>query len=296
MNIVDWRSLDSARIAPLLETERRRWLTQLRWDYAANLADIERARISGQLPGYVALADDHCVGWSYHLLHRGTLQIGSIVAASADATKCLLDATLRSAEARAATAAMAFGFFDAPGIDRAFRDAKWFVGEYSYQQRDLNAAGSSSSSFECFDLALSSRMAGLLCEAYADDRTPRPFAPNGTSDEWQEYLAQLIHTTGCGAFDPGISVLNRQGDRLTAAALVTRIGPATVHLAQLVVDPSARGRGHGAAALDAASALAAKAGMKEMTLLVSASNVAAKQIYASRGFSARASFTLASRR
>ena len=64
-------------MAALFEIERQRWRDRLHWDYSATLADIERARVSGQLPGFVAFDGGVVRGWSYHLLHRRTLQIGA---------------------------------------------------------------------------------------------------------------------------------------------------------------------------------------------------------------------------
>jgi ribosomal protein S18 acetylase RimI-like enzyme len=72
--------------------------------------------------------------------------------------------------------------------------------------------------------------------------------------------------------------------------MVSRLGPATAHLAQLAVRDGAKGRGLGRAVLEAAIARAAAAGCRTMTLLVREDNGPAARLYGAAGFRPRAIF------
>jgi ribosomal protein S18 acetylase RimI-like enzyme len=71
---------------------------------------------------------------------------------------------------------------------------------------------------------------------------------------------------------------------LEGIVVTTLVAPATAHIAQVAVDPAARGRGTGAALLQAASGAARALGARRVTLLVSESNAAARSLYARVGF------------
>jgi ribosomal protein S18 acetylase RimI-like enzyme len=136
--------------------------------------------------------------------------------------------------------------------------------------------------------------AALLCRAFEAGDAARPFAPNGTAEEWQRYVAQLVAGAGCGTLLPSACCAVGAGpDRLAAVAIVTRIGPLTAHLAQLCVEPAMRGRRLGTALVDAACGAAARAGCARMTLLVGGRNHAARALYQRTGFEPVSSFIAA---
>jgi ribosomal protein S18 acetylase RimI-like enzyme len=76
-------------------------------------------------------------------------------------------------------------------------------------------------------------------------------------------------------------------------AIVTRVAESTAHLAQLVVDPQFQGRRLGAQLMELASAAAARAGCRRMTLIVGGSNRRARSIYEAARFHAMGSFVAA---
>ena len=224
MIVADWRTISAERMAALFEIERQRWRDRLHWDCSGTLADIERARLSGQLPGYVAFDGGVVRGWSYHLLHRRTLQIGGVVAESAAATARLVGAALNSDEGRSAQSTLAFGYFDAPEIESVLRDRGHAIERYHYLARALDDVEPLDQPFESYPYEDASRVAGLLQRAYEDVAAMRPFARSGRFDEWFEYLTQLTLTNACGAFDPQVSQIARDAGELKGVALVTRIG------------------------------------------------------------------------
>ena len=80
-----------------------------------------------------------------------------------------------------------------------------------------------------------------------------------------------------------------------AAILTTMIAHDTAHVAQIASAPEVRGRGYGAALLDAACTAAAARGAGRLSLLVADDNVPARALYESRGFVPAGSFCFAHR-
>jgi ribosomal protein S18 acetylase RimI-like enzyme len=139
-------------------------------------------------------------------------------------------------------------------------------------------------------------MAALCARAYEGAGGVRAFAPSGTMAEWRDYIAGLVIGPGCGTFAGDFSfVVPGPRGQLDAAVLVTSIGARAVHVAQLAVDPRARGRQLGRNLVRAARSAAARAGHQCMTLLVAASNEHAVAIYEALGFRDRSAFLVASR-
>src|SRR5690606_3922360 len=66
--------------------------------------------------------------------------------------------------------------------------------------------------------------------------------------------------------------------------VTTTIAPGTLHLAQLVVDPSTQGQGLGGQLIDTAMAWGATHQQRLMTLLVNDTHDVARRLYTSRGF------------
>ena len=293
MIVADWRTIPVQRMAALFEIERKRWRDRLHWDYAGTLADIERARVSGQLPGFVAFDGGVVRGWSYHLLHRRTLQIGGVIADSAAATARLIGASLNSDEGRSAQSTLAFGYFDAPEIESVLRGRGHAVERYHYFSRGLDDMEPLEQPFESYPYEDAGAVAGLLQRAYENAGALRPFARSGRFDEWVEYLTQLTLTNACGAFDPQVSQIARDAGELKGVALVTRIGLWTAHLAQIVVDPRKQGEGLATRLVRAACASARHQGCARISLMVGDSNTSARALYESRGFAATEHFLLA---
>lgn len=138
-------------------------------------------------------------------------------------------------------------------------------------------------------------MTRLLARAYPDTQAARPFAPHGTLEQWRDYLHGLVETTGCGLFQPDLSVVvDGASGGLSAGVLASLIAREVAHVSQVAVDPGAQGRGLGAGVVRQAMACAAARGVRRMTLLVAKSNHAARSMYAKLGFADRAAFVVGS--
>lgn len=127
------------------------------------------------------------------------------------------------------------------------------------------------------------RAAELLHASYPLE-IGRHFAPRGTPAEWLRYVTALATQGPCGVFHPQSTRVVRDRDAMRGLALMTRVAPATAHLAQLAVRPDSRRWGLATRLVQEAAALSHAAGCRELTLLVAAANESARRLYESLGF------------
>jgi ribosomal protein S18 acetylase RimI-like enzyme len=300
----DWRTCDAGDVVPLVQAEIDAWRETLAWDVAEAWRVVEPARQTGQLPGVMAFdSGGRPVGWSAYLPHQGHLQVMAVVADDEPAADAVLDGLLGSAEARSCASTILCVRACTPGLDAALVRRGFAVDSYRYLTIALADRAVVHDGCERWRNH-EGPMARLCAAAYRDSPGVRAFAPGGTGAEWQQYIETLVHGTGCGWFLPELSVVIAAGvsarshDRssavLRAALMLSDLGTGTAHIAQLAVDPAARGRGLGRqlvqTALDDSSRF-----YEQVSLLVSASNAPAVRLYESMGFRHQARFIVASR-
>jgi ribosomal protein S18 acetylase RimI-like enzyme len=298
----DWRTSAPAEIAPLLSAEIQAWQHELDWDVTEAWRVVEPARRAGTLPGFLARdAGGRIVGWTAFLLHHGAVQVLAFVAPGPEAATALVDAILRSPDAAGADSCLFCVRAASERLPAVLADRGFDIEPYRYLRFDLAGLGGpepgAGESIQPWR-GHTEAMAYLCARAYAGTTDVRAFAPNGTLAEWIDYIAGLEAGPGCGRFAPDASfVVPAAGGRdLDAAILVTTLGPGTVHVAQIAVDPGARGRGLGRRLVQAAGRAARARGCTRMTLLVSAANRPAAAMYERLGFVDRAAFVVAVRR
>lgn len=301
MRAHDWRDEREAVLASLYAAEIARWRDTLSWDTSGTWTVVEAGRRLGTVMGAIACDEaDTAAGWCFALLDRDTMQVGGLVARSADATRLLLGTLAASPAGRVARRWVLFGWFDAPGLPEAIAARGGTAVGYVYLSRSLRGTGYDTRAafqepapdgvrgWHASDLDL---VPALLASAYASSEASRPFAPTGQLDEWRRYATSLVVGDGCGVFDPAVSLVAPVGrDHLRATAMVSRIAPSTAHLVQLAVGAGAQGSGLGGSLLARALARAQAAGCTEMTLLVHEHNTPARRLYERAGFSERARF------
>ena len=302
MNARDWRTLSSAEIAPFYQSEIARWDDVLHWDTRANWRLVEAARAVGTLPGVVVHDASGAVqGWAFYLLHGDVLQVGALVCRSPAATGAALGAILGSHEADAASSVTLFTFADAPGLAGELQQRGFATSHYRYLQRVLAAETGLHPSparlpagrgWQPADLV---PVAELLSRAYAAPDESRPFVREGRPEDWIAYVEQLVTTRGCGIFLPEATVIGESLHGVDAVVMVTRLGPGTAHLAQVAVEPAAQRAGRGRRILSLALSNLRDAAYARATLLVSAANGAANELYAQMGFDEAATFIAAVR-
>jgi len=291
--ISDWRAASADEVQRLYAAETARWRRDLGWDIATQWPVVESARAAGTLPGWIARSPAGEVrGWSFHLLHRDTLQVGALAADAPETTEQLLAAIRSSPEAGAAAELLMFGYLDAPGLAAGLEPLGYQVQPYRYLEKALDApVPGAAPALRRFDYGDAPGVAELLAAAYPAVDPVRPFARTGHRDDWVEYVAQLIFGRGCGEFAPSLSPVS-PGEEcgLAGAALVTRIAPGVAHLAQVAVHPVVRGRRVGRSLIEAAAAAARRQGCARLTLLVSDRNEPARRLYGRLGFVETAAF------
>ena len=143
MTCQDWRDVTPGEVAALMDAERRRWLETLRWDMTAPFAIVEQGRRAGHVPGWIARdARGAAEGWTYYILHDGTLQIGGIVASRPAVVRRLIDAIMRSTEADLARRLSCFVFPEGPSIASAFERQRFAMSETRYLLKTLEREAS----------------------------------------------------------------------------------------------------------------------------------------------------------
>ncbi len=296
MTCQDWRDASPSDVAPLYADERLRWQQQLDWDLAPALDIVEQGRAAGHVPGWIVRDERGGVlGWTYYVLHEGTLQIGGLSVSRAVAARRLLDTVLQSPEASLARRLSCFIFPQSRSVASAFERQRFALGQTRYLARPLEqiviggTVPGGVRGWQETDLAPAVR---LLAASYEGVPGATCFAPDGAVEQWAQYAVQLTRVPSCGDFDPALSFVcpSDSGSRLQGAVMVTRISPTTAHVAQLAVSPVARRAGLGRTLLHAATAACIEAGLSSMTLMVDAANTGAGALYARLGFTERARF------
>lgn len=296
LRLADWRDSGS-EFAEVWHGLSRRWAERLRWDSTSTWVTVEGQRRARALPGLVLLDGRRIAGWTFFIIHRGTLQIGGFEAESAAATRMLLDALLQVGEPVAApSGAMAFMFSQAPSVVAAFRDRGFEVAEYLYLVRDLEREPRPAPDPD-WERSYIVQVPELLARCYGAATLTRPFARHDDLEEWREYVGQLIGTAACGRFDARLSAARTDEEgRVCGTVLTTCIGPGSIHIAQVAVDPERRGRGLASGMIRDVFGRAAADGHTSVSLLVEERNREARRLYEHLGFHETERFVSAGRR
>ena len=289
MIVRDWRDADPADTQVLYAREQEFWVRELAWDASNAWREIEQARVTWGLPGFMAIDADRTLrGWAYFLPEGETVHLGGVVADTRQATNALIDACLESA-VRPPRPARVSCFLPcrAEGFGAALLERGFAVERYRYLVRPI-ATGDASAQADPWSEGDLLPAAALLRDSYGEEG--KHFAPGGTPEEWEQYVRSLVERPGCGILEPSATRVIHGDGGLEALVLATRIAPGTLHLPQVVVHPSRRREGLAQRLVEDACRAGASRGLKQATLLVSDSNVAANELYAKMGFSDQSEF------
>jgi ribosomal protein S18 acetylase RimI-like enzyme len=291
--VSDWRELPVESAAHLYRGERARWHRRLSWETADTWKTIETARVTWGLPGLVCREHGRVVGWTFYLPRAGAIDIGGLYAEHEGATIALVDGLLQHAQAIGAP--RGFFYLAAPGAMQALTDRGLRVTRFLYLVAELDApalplppmahaagAGSPWTEDRIDDAAR------LLQAAYGE--AGRLYAPRNELQEWRMYVSNLVADSACGRFSPALSRVVERDARLAGMAMVTAVGPATAHLAQIAVHPGDRRSGIARDLLCGLLPAAGRQGFSRLSLLVSAENTPALDLYRALGFTPRDAF------
>ena len=162
----------------------------------------------------------------------------------------LLDAVLASPEAAVARSLSCFVYPNGRGTVSALERQRFTLRESLYLTRHRRAGEPGPAN----ELVRAGRAptspAPSACSAAPITASPARecFAADHSREQWARYTWQILRTPGCGRFDADLSrVVCAPGSQTPAAvALVTRIAPDAVHVAQIAVAPELRRQGVGA--------------------------------------------------
>ena len=299
----DWRGLPAADVTPLLTAEADLYRRHLHWDVSEAWRPIEPARIAGALPGYVVRDESGEVrGWTCFLDHTGLRQVAMLVADSPAVTAELVERVVTAPGAAGTRGEIVCVRDAAPSLADVLRARQFDVAVYRYlafewSGRSLERPTAKAQFARTWSPADLEPVVALSMRAYEDSTDVRAFAPAGTPEEWLDYITTLVSGTGCGTFMPDSSFLVPDDDpgTLDAAVLTTDLGFGTAHIAQLIVDPAARGRGLGRRLVETALQSAQAHGSARVTLLVADTNRSAGRLYDAAGFVDRGQYIVAAR-
>ena len=283
MIVRDWRDADPSDTQVLYAREQEYWVRELAWDASTAWREIEQARVTWGLPGFIAVDADRAVrGWAYFLPEGETVHLGGVVADTSEATSALLDACLESALRPPRPARVScFVPNRAEDFEQALRERGFTCEHYRYLSRPI-ATGDNGVEAEPWTAGDLLPAATLLRDSYGAEG--QHFAPRGTPEEWEQYVRSLVERPGCGVIEPAVTRVVRDGSGLQALVLATRIAPGTLHLPQVAVHPKRRREGLAQRLVDEACRAAAARGVKQATLLVADSNANARALYEKMGF------------
>jgi ribosomal protein S18 acetylase RimI-like enzyme len=289
MNIRDWRDADPADTQVLYAREQEFWVRELAWDASTAWREIEQARVTWGLPGFLAIDTDRTLrGWAYFLPEGETVHLGGVVADTQQATCALIDACLESALRPPRPQRIScFVPSRAEGFVKALTDRHFVCERYRYLVRPI-ATGESQARADAWSPADLLPAAALLREAYGQDG--RHFAPHGTPEEWEQYVRSLVERPGCGVIEPTATRVLHGEHGVEALVLATRIAPGTLHLPQVAVHPSRRRQGIAGRLVEDACRAGAMRGARQATLLVNERNTAACELYEKMGFVDKSEF------
>src|SRR6187397_2283409 len=100
MILRDWCEIPADVLRAAYESERHRWLRVLQWDSAAAWHEIEHARVTWGLPGFVAIdRSGRLRGLIYYLIEHDRIDVGGLMSDADLATDVLLDGVVTVAQA-----------------------------------------------------------------------------------------------------------------------------------------------------------------------------------------------------
>lgn len=292
MTLHDWRPVPAGVLAPLYAQERERSRRVLQWDSGAAWQEVETARVSWGLPGFVARDTAGRVrGLAFYVVEGDRIDIGGIVSDDVAVTDALLDGLVTAADAVPGATVRLLMAEGPVALCSGLKTRGFVVEPHLYLSRCL-ARRSGQREHLPFDRWRAddlSPAAALLRQSY-DPVRGAMFAAHHAPAEWERYVQNLVTHPGCGVFNPGATALLRDGQQIRAIAMITDIAPQTAHVVQLTVDPALRGQGVGRALVEEVCARLSTAGYRGVTLLVAAANAPARALYDTAEFRQDATF------
>ena len=285
--------IDSDRIEPLLIEETARYLEWYRWDFTATAQLVRQLVGAHSLGGMALLAKGEVVGYSYFVIDDNKALIGDLYVredwASAASERLLMATTLEQIREhpevrRLETQPMMLRFaYSHPRAERFERLYLELELRYTHWPKELRAPDGYR--LEGWNWRFEDEAARLLYRAYRGHTDAEINDQYRAPGRARAYLANMIRYPVCGDFNPAASFfVTQKTGGATVGMVLTSVSQTVGHVAQLCVDPEARGLGLGKLMLWAALAKFTELGCEYSTLTVTAANRPALHLYESLGY------------
>jgi ribosomal protein S18 acetylase RimI-like enzyme len=306
LELLDLRQFSARQLRPLLEAEAELWQARLRWDYRSSTELLLQYLDSRILPGFVALDRGRIAGYTFCVYEGQKAVVGDAFAQTtseeqtlyvADALlRKLLDLLLHSPSISRIESQLLL--YDAGRMDAGFNEAGFVRHPRLFMELELNRREQPRASrIEGVELMPWSSLyyqaaAELIHDAYGRHVDAEINDQYCTLHGSLRFLHNIVRFPGCGVFEERESWLLRDvaTGRLAGMILCSRVGHDVVHITQLCVAPSQRGRGLGRALLNHTIESLRRGGTAAITLTVTESNYPAVTLYEEAGFTVRHRF------
>ena len=294
--LVKLHEVEPCDIAEILAYEEECWSRHLNWDFSATAGLIARSVGSRAVSGLALRKHRRVVAYAYYLPSSERSLIGSIqslpevekAGTALFLLERILDHLVHDLEARRLEAQ--FPYFGNEELDGEFQ--RW--GGRTYERCFMRASlaevrqpapATSTSGFAVRPLNPedSAEVSQIVHSGFIGSVDAAMSACYATATGCRTFVDGVISNGGCGPFADDCSFVASADGRAIGVILVSRVSPGVGHVVQVSVEPTAQGRGVGAALLSAAVGALTEAGDNELSLSVSAENNRAADWYASVG-------------
>ncbi len=294
--------LDESLFLPLMAEEEKVWLADLGWNYAPVrqiLVSFIRQKL---LPGYVALADNTPIAYTYFLVNQSKGIVGALFAVNhgqaqeaADELLSLTVSCLKETQSikRVEAQLMPFNGLD---ITPAFTKHGFTYTPRYYLELDLSDHRKkvelpSAAKIVPWDSAILDRAAEMTLLSYQDQADAEICEDYRTKTGCEGYLRSLIENPGCGIFMPEASFVALDWEGAPCGfILCCRIAGSAAIIPQIAVHPSHQGRRLGNLFMNRTFAQLKSIGFRTVSLTVTQKNSRALNWYQRLGFKIRKEF------
>lgn len=289
--IADLSTLPAARLAPLLEEEKSRWLSLLHWDFSPLAELILRNAAIGRLEGLALIDAGALAGYAYFVSDNEKGLVGDLFVRGAwrcPANESLLLGAvlnrlrslrwLRRTEAQLVHLTTRGSELHLPGAAPAVYPRQFMLARL--ERIPDPAPYPADLHFERWSAYWLDAAARLIAESYHGHVDSAINDQYRTTAGARRFLDNIMRYPGCGYFAPDCSWVAVDHDgAVVGACFASRIAPLTGHIAQVCVAPAFQGRGAGAELLRRSLACFQAGGASEASLTVTSSNTHAIRLY-----------------
>jgi ribosomal protein S18 acetylase RimI-like enzyme len=294
--------LDETLLRPLMEEEQGVWMSDLDWDYSPIRQILVSFIKQKLLPGFVAIADNEPIGYTYFLVNQSKGIIGAVYASktihSQEAVQELLSLTascLRDSQniKRVEAQIMPFNNLNltAAFTQHGFNHSSRYYLELDLSNHRKKVELPSSLRIAPWDSAYLERTAEMTFLSYQNQPDAEICEDYRTQTGCESYLRSLVENPGCGIFMPETSFIALDWEGAPCGFIICcRISGGAAIIPQIAVHPSHQGKRLGNIFMNRTFAQLKSMGFRTISLTVTKKNRRAFDWYQRLGFKLRKEF------